>query len=329
MNVFYLEAEHGTMPVIWRHIFADRASADAKAAEAVNMLVDYVRETYDFATGPTATPETWEEVLQREIYDRAEDGAEQERDDYLSDDWQAAFVTVLELELEGSPEPGPVKRLLASTAALLNVSELNMDDMEPETVEAMDEAEAAIAEATAAQPAPAPIAVGLRVLSLGVDRFPNFAVAVGKLGTVVRVKPDEIAVLLDDKIDGAEDWENCVEVTLSHATEYAKDLEAIFWSEFERTENAEPATPPPRTPDDAVWVLVIDTDMGGTTSEAYRTEEGARGALADYCRMFWQDIKDERDPAKLSDAEVTASYWDWQSMHGVGWHTLERCELND
>lgn len=44
-----------------------------------------------------------------------------------------------------------------------------------------------------------------------VDRFPNFLVNVGKVGTVVRSNSLQIALKMDEFISGAEDWDNCIE----------------------------------------------------------------------------------------------------------------------
>lgn len=53
------------------------------------------------------------------------------------------------------------------------------------------------------------LTVGTRVrLALDIDRFPYFTAKAGATGIVVAAEPALVAVKLDEKIVGAEDWDN-------------------------------------------------------------------------------------------------------------------------
>jgi hypothetical protein len=57
------------------------------------------------------------------------------------------------------------------------------------------------------------ISVGTRVKTKReIDRFPHFKVDAGKLGTVDYISDDELTagVKMDDIIDGAAEWDNCI-----------------------------------------------------------------------------------------------------------------------
>lgn len=47
-------------------------------------------------------------------------------------------------------------------------------------------------------------------LARDVERFPDFIAKAGMTGKVVAVEPDQIVVQLDQKLAGAEPWDNCV-----------------------------------------------------------------------------------------------------------------------
>jgi uncharacterized protein with PIN domain len=47
-------------------------------------------------------------------------------------------------------------------------------------------------------------------LKQDVERYPHFIAKKGMKGTVIRNDDDEIAVKLDEKLIGSEEWENCV-----------------------------------------------------------------------------------------------------------------------
>lgn len=76
---------------------------------------------------------------------------------------------------------------------------------------------------------------GMRVqFTTDVDRYPHFVVAEGSTGTVTALDDEMAAVKLDEKIEGAEEWENEVQW-------YEGMLEEGDWKELFR-EQVEPAT---------------------------------------------------------------------------------------
>lgn len=55
---------------------------------------------------------------------------------------------------------------------------------------------------------------GLVVVShTWVDRLPDFRVEPGMVGTITEIRHDFISVKMDDHVDGAEPWDNCVQFT--------------------------------------------------------------------------------------------------------------------
>ena len=72
--------------------------------------------------------------------------------------------------------------------------------------------------------------VGTRVrLCRAVDRYPHFRLPAGKLGTITCSNPAVISVRMDDHVDGAEEWGNCVEWYAQDDTgdDFAADVEVI------------------------------------------------------------------------------------------------------
>lgn len=76
------------------------------------------------------------------------------------------------------------------------------------------------------------LTVGTRVrLVSPADRYPNFIVMPGGMGTVADVSDECLWVKMDEHIDGAEEWDNCIEWYLPcddpceslSIVEYAKD----------------------------------------------------------------------------------------------------------
>ena len=56
------------------------------------------------------------------------------------------------------------------------------------------------------------IAVGSRIeLKRDVERFPQFIAKKGERGIIVEVNEEQISAKMDNKIDGAEEWDNCLQ----------------------------------------------------------------------------------------------------------------------
>ena len=75
-----------------------------------------------------------------------------------------------------------------------------------------------------------------------------------------------------------------------------------------------------------VWVLTCD-HRHGTDVSAHRSEADAIAASADWARQWWGEIDDSRDPATMTDADVSAAYWEYQSERGDEWHLISECPL--
>jgi hypothetical protein len=71
---------------------------------------------------------------------------------------------------------------------------------------------------------------GTRVRLVGpVERFPHFVADEGLTGVVVRNNNDSFSVRMDQPIDGAEEWDNCIEWTAPYeeAHDPREDLEVV------------------------------------------------------------------------------------------------------
>ncbi len=56
-------------------------------------------------------------------------------------------------------------------------------------------------------------------------------------------------------------------------------------------------------------VSFIDHREGGTLNAAF-TREALMAEVAEFCREWWSEIRDERDPATLNDEEVCSAYFE-------------------
>lgn len=125
MKLYLFQAEHGVIPGMHQKLFASVADANVAAAEAVNEMLTYCRETYDCEGAQwlsDATSDNWPERFG--TIENAADAIDESMET-LSDDWLTAYVEVTELNVIGETAPAdpvdpPADSAKAHAIQLLN-----------------------------------------------------------------------------------------------------------------------------------------------------------------------------------------------------------------
>lgn len=74
-----------------------------------------------------------------------------------------------------------------------------------------------------------------------------------------------------------------------------------------------------------VWVLTIDHHYG-TDISVFRTEEGGRAALAEFCAEWWPEVADAtEDPMPEDRGELIAQYFE---LAADEWFVLSEVEID-
>lgn len=113
--VYLLQAEHGVIYGRISNLYASLDDANVRAAEAVNEMLTYCRETYDL------TGEMWLSDVRADNWRARWEYVEEQAgiDGELPDDWQSAYVEVAKMDVIGAPALSPAEDRAAIMLAAL------------------------------------------------------------------------------------------------------------------------------------------------------------------------------------------------------------------
>lgn len=70
--------------------------------------------------------------------------------------------------------------------------------------------------------------IGKRIrLRTDVDRYPDFIVWENSTGTIVEARKGQISAKMDEKIDGAKEWDNCLIWQDQYLPHFETDIEIL------------------------------------------------------------------------------------------------------